>query len=223
MQKTKTTNLLKITEGETWNKICCNFADAQFPQSFEWGHAKQCEDWQVSRFAVNKNDKLYGAAQVLSKSYYGIKIAYLPRGPLWRPKYLTSSLDTARFVEVLDSIKAHFPNHLITFDFYFKDDLVLDQLLRDAGLRKISKTPAITSYVDLTPSEDELFAKLHGKWRNDLRYAHKNQITIKRYDPNSALDDLYTMLRDVAERKSFSIPIQFRTMGKGSHFGHRFG
>ncbi len=62
-----------------------SFPIASALQSWGWGEVKRLSGWTPRRLAVYREGELFGAAQILLRSFPGgLALAYVPRGPALR-------------------------------------------------------------------------------------------------------------------------------------------
>ncbi len=80
----------------------------------------------------------------------------------------------------------------------------LEKLLENSGAvpGKTLFTPT-TFWIDLTPSEDELFKSFHSKTRYNIRLAQKNGVVIKEDDTEKAFDKYLELTKETVERQGF--------------------
>lgn len=85
------------------------------------------------------------------------------------------------------------------------EDKALAQELIGAGFLKSKKEvqPQRTIILDLTKSEEELLAAMHGKTRYNIRVAQKHGIQIK-VAGHENIDDFWSLIQKTAERDTFS-------------------
>jgi hypothetical protein len=93
--------------------------------------------------------------------------------------------------------------------FAFKDLACMHVELRDKHLRPGSVAPEgwvlgpePTLLLDLTPSEDELLARMSSSRRRNIRLAERNGIQIEEATDSAFADDYYTQLEDVFGKQS---------------------
>ena len=67
-----------------WNQTLSKFENKNIFQSFEWGQLKKDEGWKISRISIINpiTQRTILLAQVLSKKYFGITVAWCPGGPV---------------------------------------------------------------------------------------------------------------------------------------------
>lgn len=71
----------KIENKDEWNSKVLACTDYNFYQSYEWGQVKNGEGWSSDRFLYEVDGK-YSLAQCFIKKMIGIKLVWIPGGPL---------------------------------------------------------------------------------------------------------------------------------------------
>ncbi len=174
-------------------------------QSYEWGEHKSRYGWKPVRLTLSDSGKVVGVGQFLVRRtpFVGGHVMYCPKGP-WIPWDDEDAVRTffKGVVTVAKREKAHTVK--IEPEVLEKNEQVKG-VLKDLGFRKARydlqfKT---TMVVDLTPSEDEMLARMKGKTRYNIRLAQKKGVHIVEDDTPQALEDLYNLHRITAERDGF--------------------
>lgn len=194
-----------IEAQQEWNSICELFDDAQFPQSFEWGEAKQIQGWEPVRLSFDKGGECIGAAQVLIKTFLGLTIAYCPRGPLWQRRKVSLDRCLLCLPNILKALQDRFLKSPFLCDWHCEDQAMPDQLLVESKFVRLRKD--MTSWVALCQNEDDIYGMLHQKWRNDLVAAKNANVCVRNYSPLSKTEELFRLLKEMAGRKNFRIGV----------------
>lgn len=133
----------------------------------------------------------------------------------------TQAIEFAHFLtELSKSLKSFLPKNTILIrydpDVSFSD--LEDKNLFNYGLKlisfgdklklkksKVDIQPPDTTLVDLTLSEDEILAKMHSKWRYNIRLSEKKGVKVTRYLGNSLslsekIDKFYELTKETNSR-----------------------
>ena len=180
-----------IEAQQEWNSICELFDDAQFPQSFEWGEAKRIQGWRPVRLSFSKGDECIGASQVLIKTFFGLTIAYCPRGPLWQRRKMGFDHCLLCLSNVLKALQERFLKNPFICDWHCDDQEMPDQLLVENKFVRVRK--GMTSWISLHQKENEIFSMFHQKWRNDLVASKKARVRVQKYSPLSKTEELFQL------------------------------
>jgi len=194
-----------------WDAVLAQFDDASVYQSWQFGQVSWGDD-NVSRLVLrDKQGQLVSAAQVriLRVPVLPFGIAYVRFGPIWKLKRKDRNL--ARFEA---GLKAVFQEYAVRrglllrlrpYGFEERDaDMI--PVLNSAGFvrtrgvhRKISKT----IIVDLSPSVDELQARLKKNWRRSLRQSSRIGLEIAECFDGSLFDEFGRLFWKMVETKKF--------------------
>jgi len=191
-----------ITSRETWNALIAALPHSHILQSWEWGDFKSRYGWQARRWVWNEGQ---AAAQILTRTARGLRVMYVPKGPLldWGDDSLR-----ARVLNDLQSLARRERAIFIKID---PDLPIADstQVTSDLGLRtwRFSSDQIQfrnTVVMDLTRAEPELLAGMKQKTRYNLRLAEKEGVSVR---PGSLadLDLLYRMYAETSVRDGFVI------------------
>lgn len=168
-------------------------------QSWEWGEFKKKTSNQVVRLGIFDKQRMSTAYQVSFHSIPKLSytIGYFPKGPVPDRRMLEALVDLgakkkAIFIKLEPNVK--------------KVEQVehLNQLLNNFDLRSAKSvfTPH-TFQIDLTPSEEELMAKMKAKTRYNVRLAERNGVKV--YEDNStfAFETYLRLTRETSLRQGF--------------------
>lgn len=192
-----------VVDSEAWNAICAEFADAEFPQSHEWGEARQ--GWEAVRWVLTDDLGPIAAAQVLIKSRFGVQMVYCPRGPVWQRRNTGSPEQLDALGRMLDALALQYRGSALVFDWHCESESIPADMLTSRGFRHL--TDGMTALIDLEPSVEVIRASFHRKWRNDLQKAEQTPLDIRRHEANSFLSELYALVGATAERKRFAVGV----------------
>ncbi len=160
---------------------------AALQQSWRYGAAAAALGRTVRHAEIRSGGRLIGLAQVLVRKAFGLRVAFIPRGPVWIDappaaaaealKALRRSLQRQGPCLLIAACDARVPGHV---------PLV---------------SPATMAETDLTAGPEALRRGLHGKWRNRLTAAERTGIDVSRSDPGPA--DLQVLFqRDAAQQRA---------------------
>lgn len=166
-------------------------------QSWEWGDFRESLGLPLLRYGIFQDDKMTRAFQLtlhkipFTKKYVG----YLPKGP-------------APDQELSDALEIVGKKHNCAFIKIEPDIKITSEDQKAASFKKSPK-PLFTKYnfvLDLTPSEDELMAKMHQKTRYNVRLAQKKGVIVE-----ERVDD---------EGLEIYLNLYFETTGRQNYHGH---
>ena len=163
---------------------------------------------------------------VLTRSFAHnlFSIAYIPLFP--KLPFLEQSADeqTIEFANLISDIakalKAQLPSNTIAirFDPYIDFESIEERDLFNVGMKtvafadglkmrknKVDIQPPDTTLVDLTVDEDEILARMHSKWRYNIRLSEKKGVVVHRYLGNDVnlsekIDKFYELTKETNAR-----------------------
>ena len=177
-----------LSAGE-WESFLLDHPQAHLLQTSTWGELKARHGWRPLR--LSRGDA--GAQVLLRQILPGIRVAYVPRGPLgpWKqmlPELVEASRASGAFALILE------PN---------ADDPEADGL---AGLgftpSAMSIQPATSLRVELRGSEEEILDRMHQKTRYNIGLAGRRGVSVRPWgDPQG----FAAMLRATGDRQGFGV------------------
>ena len=201
-----------------WNLLAAALPQAHILQSWEWGDFKSRYGWSARRFVWKATDlpSALAAAQLLTRSERGLRVMYVPKGPLlnWedgalRAQVLSDLKNLARrehsiFVKIDPDLPL--PDHV-----RLSINMPSLELFRTpgpaAGLWRFSRDQIQfrnTVQLDLRRSEAEILAGMKQKTRYNVRLAEKRGVQV-RLGSLADLDLLYAMYAQTSLRDGFVI------------------
>ncbi len=209
--------------------------DGSFLQTPFWCQFKARHGWTYNRFlltitynAEKEEQTLTQEAAVLNRSFAKNKfsIAYIPLFPKlpFDTEEITAGDQTIEFANLLNDIalalKPFLPQNTIAvrFDPDVDFDSVEERNEYNHGIKIVSFAdrlklhknhvdiqPPDTSLVDLTASEEEILARMHQKWRYNIRLSQKKGVSVKKYLGNSLnlsekIDRFYELTKETNAR-----------------------
>jgi lipid II:glycine glycyltransferase (peptidoglycan interpeptide bridge formation enzyme) len=163
-------------------------------QSWRWGEFRAAWGWQPKRFLCRRDGRVVAAVQLLFRPTPLGTLAYVPRGPVCAP-------DDPAVPALLDQV-ARLAGRAFAVRF---EPSWLDGTVSPGqwGLRASPDTqPRSTAYVDLRPSEAELLAGMHQKWRYNLGLAARRGVMVRR-GGETDLPAFARMIQETARRDRF--------------------
>lgn len=217
---------------EEWNKIIATLPGSHLLQTSEWAQVKKAYGWQPMPFVwyghhsdgSPDEDKIVAAAMILKKgiSLAGVStkigIFYSPKGPLlnWSDNAIRR-----RVLEDLEKFTRQHAGIFIKIDpdvmlghgipgstevVEFESGMATVDELGQRGWRFSSDQIQFrnTVMIDLSPSEDEMIARMKQKTRYNIRLASKKGVTV-RQGTIEDLPMLYRMYAETSIRDGFVI------------------
>ena len=168
----------------------------------------------------------HSEVSVLTRSFAHnlFSIAYIPLFPKLLFENMSAEEQTpelAAFIyELAKELKNYLPDNVIAirFDPYIDFETLDDRKIFNVGMKtvcfadklrirknKVDIQPPDTTIVDLTADEEEILARMHSKWRYNIRLSEKKGVTVKRYLGNdinlsSKIDVFYTLTQETNAR-----------------------
>ncbi len=186
---------------------------------------------EISFSKKNDNDDLSSEfcsqeVSVLTRSFAHnlFSIAYIPLFPKLPFSELTADEQTIEFANLVSDIakalKAQLPTNTIAirFDPYIDFESIEERDLFNVGMKtvafadglkirknKVDIQPPDTTLVDLTVGEDEILARMHSKWRYNIRLSEKKGVVVHRYLGNDVnlsekIDKFYELTKETNAR-----------------------
>ncbi len=193
---------------DEWADVVRGFDDATLYQT--WAHdAVRWGERRMSHLVLKRREKVVAAAQVriLKLPILKAGIAYLFKGPMWRPTGSAPDMDIFR--HMMRALREEYatrrglllrviPNEIDEESGRFRD------VLESEGYRHRTSAKAYRTFLlDLEPSLEELRKKLRHTWRTNLNKAETRDFQIQ----EGTRDDLYAqfvrLYEEMHERKRF--------------------
>jgi len=172
-------------------------------QTYSWGEFKKSHGWTPRYFQVNDAHGICGSFVGLEKSKFGIRILYIPKGPLW-------SNDESRefiFSKIKQLAKEYFFVRISPASFNLSQNNAFQDILQNNGFmyskNKQLQTKA-TIYIDINPAEEDILASFHTKTRYNVRLAEKRGVTVENLHVKD-IDVFYELMQKMAKRQSYSL------------------
>ena len=177
-----------------WDAFLSQFPNAHILQSAAWGELKSAYGWEVHRLVAGNS----GAQVLFRRLSYGIKFAYIPKGPIgedwdsiWAEVDLLCRQAGAVFLKVEPDAWERVTNGS-------RPMASLD------GFRPSGHAiqPMRTLIVDLTGDEMSVLGRMKQKTRYNVRLAQKRGIVVK---PSSDLETFYRLMEITSKRDHFGV------------------
>jgi lipid II:glycine glycyltransferase (peptidoglycan interpeptide bridge formation enzyme) len=177
---------------EAWEAFLARHPDAHLLQSSAWGDLKAHFGWEPVRLARSDS-----GAQILVRRFpFGLRLAYVPRGPVgaWLPDLLPDLIAACREQKVF----------AIKLEPDAPEATELEADLRRHGFHPSPHTvqPRRTLAVDLLADEAVLLGRMHSKTRYNIRLAERKGVSVR---ASSDLPAFQRLLGATAQRDQFSV------------------
>jgi len=212
-------NLSLCASAADWNALAASLPQAHVLQSWEWGDFKSRYGWSARRFVWKSEETspALAAAQVLTRLERGLRILYVPKGPLlnWsdaalRWQVLADLQNLARreraiFIKIDPDLPLPANAGILSVDMPSLE--VFGPQTSPASRWRFSQDQIQfrnTVHLDLRQSESEILAGMKQKTRYNVRLAEKRGVRV-RLGSRADLDLLYAMYAQTSLRDGFVI------------------
>ncbi|MAG35141.1 MAG: hypothetical protein CL878_02680, partial [Dehalococcoidia bacterium] len=196
----------EMVPAHEWDNVVLSLPGAHLLQSAAWATAREQLGWTPHRLAFRRAGHLVGTALVLRRPLPlpGLGIGYIPKGPILADWNGQAVSDVAR------ALAAWARDHRVLWlkldpDVEANNTAVAHDL-DTAGFRPSEEQVQLpaTMLVDLGGSEDELLARMHRKWRYNVRLAQRRGVQV-REGATADLTTFYSLYQETAARDQFVI------------------
>jgi peptidoglycan pentaglycine glycine transferase (the first glycine) len=211
-------NLARCASAADWNALVAALPQAHILQSWEWGSFKHRYGWSARRFVWRNGPRpeALAAAQVLTRSERGLRVMYVPKGPLlnWDDAPLRAQVladlqalaqrEHAIFIKIDPDLPLPAEVHLAV---NMPSLALFSSGNPAAGQWRFSRDQIQfrnTVQLDLRRSEAEILAGMKQKTRYNVRLAEKRGVQV-RLGSLADLDLLYVMYAQTSLRDGFVI------------------
>lgn len=189
-----------------WDDLVLSLPGAHLLQGAAWAAAREQLGWTQQRLAFRRAGRLVGTALVLRRSLPipGLGIGYVPKGPILAEWSSAAAGDVAR------ALTAWARDQRVLWlkldPDVAADNRVVASALAAAGFRPAAEQVQLpaTMLVDMRGSEDELLARMHRKWRYNVRLAQRRGVQVRAGDTDD-LATFYRLYEETAARDHFVI------------------
>ncbi|MDH3943964.1 MAG: peptidoglycan bridge formation glycyltransferase FemA/FemB family protein [Anaerolineae bacterium] len=213
-------------DAKTWNEIISSFPEPHILQSYEWGQIKSYYGWEpIHKVWKDEDGHLISAALILEREIkipvFGkkLRMLYVPKGPILRDWG-----DTELHAGILADLQKLARERNA---FFLMIDPEVTRGVGEPGTESAKENTAgsdlqnelriaewrpsrdqvqfrNTVIVDLTPTEDEILARMKQKTRYNVRLAGRKGVSV-RVGGSNDLEMLYRMYAETAVRDRFVI------------------
>jgi lipid II:glycine glycyltransferase (peptidoglycan interpeptide bridge formation enzyme) len=196
-----------VSNAERW-ELLVQESKGHLLQTWAWGELKCRFGWRAERLALPHGQDGPAAAQVLYRQIApGLRLAYVPRGPLVQ--------DPTRASALLVLLAAHVRARgcfLLKIEPDWARGDPRDAALAGAGSGTHTQfapsaeavQPSTTIQIDLTADEQAILGRMKPKWRYNIRLSEKKGIHV-RAGTGSDLSTFYELMQATGRRDRFAI------------------
>ena len=189
---------------EAWDRFIARDPRGHLLQTWAWGELKSAFGWAPLRLAVESDGALLAGAQVLYRRMGPFSMGYIPKGPvileetpgvtalLWRAIHACSRRMRAVVLKVEPE--------------WYDGESNRHEWLASQGFSPSHECiqPRSTIIVDLSPTEQEILARMKSKWRYNIRLSARKGVEV-RQGTLADIDIFYSLLHTTGERDGFAI------------------
>ncbi len=182
-----------------WDVFVQSHPQAHILQSAAWGQLKTDNSWQAETVQAGA-----AGALVLIRGALGLRLAYVPRGPLvdWDNREQLAAL-----LAKLDAVCRARGVFFMKWEPELPDDAGCAQALRDLGFRPSAQTvqPRRTVVVDLTGAEADILSRMKQKTRYNIGLAVKKGVQARLAQGEADLQRFTDLMTVTGARDSFGV------------------
>ena len=202
---------------ERWHELLIGFDDASFYQTWSYGRVRWGEE-NLSHVLLRKDGVLVSMAQlrIIVFPFKAGGVAYLPWGPLWRPRVSKPDLEHLR-----NMVIALKEEYVIRRGFLLR---VLPKRMATSedGMRDLYEAegfawrpdPQQSVFVNLSESLETIKKKLRRGWRRSLEASQKAGLEYIEGTDDHLFDEGLKIVQEMKKRKQF---VEFKNMDKIRH------
>lgn len=196
---------------ETWYELLRQFEDANIYQTWAYGLVRSGR-LNMSHLVVKEGGKVVGIAQIriMRAPIIRAGVAYVMWGPLWRRR--GESPDTGVLRQLLRGIRREYAVNrglLVRLNpaLFEEHHAGIIPILEEEGfVRRYEGRHSRTILMDVTPSREELHARLRPHWQRELKVAGKQQLDLVEGDEAQLFEQFILMYKEMVARKQFREP-----------------
>jgi peptidoglycan pentaglycine glycine transferase (the first glycine) len=198
-------NLTPVTtiRDAVWNDLV-QATNGSFLQTTAWNDVKSKWGWISHRVGIESNGRLIAGAQLLFRALpLGFSIAYIPRGPLM---VSDNPAVTDSLYQAIHQLCRRKRAVLLTIepDWQLPSPNIAELAIAKFRPAPATIQPSATIMVDLRPSEDEILAQMHQKWRYNIRLAGRKDINV-RVGTEADIPTFHALTQVTGERDAFAV------------------
>ena len=188
---------------EQWDRLVAADPRGHLLQTWAWGQLKGEFGWAPERLAVERDGALLAGAQVLYRRVGPLRIAYIPKGPVWVED--DEPLVTALWQAIHRQARRR-GAILLKVEPEWREDEAPPAWLGGQGWRPSRECiqPRRTIWVDLQATEEEILARMKPKWRYNIRLAERKGVQV-REGRAAEVGIFYALLQITGRRDGFGI------------------
>lgn len=197
-------NIIYVGENknESWDK-CVLEGNGSFLQSWEWGEFQKSLGRKMWRLAVTKTDGSFGLC-VLAVKYElpsGKNYLYCPR--------IDITQNSKEIFNELKSIASREKSLFLKIDPELDRDKLKETKIEVLGFAKSFKEiqPRNTLILNITKTEEELFAEMKSKTRYNIKLAKRKELVVEKCENDSekkkCFDSFWPLMQETADRNKF--------------------
>lgn len=196
------------TDREGWDALVAAHPHGHFLQSWAWGELKSQFGWTPIRVGIVSPGDTgpRAAAQMLVRSFMGLSVCYVPRGPMFAGE---PAIDTALLAALRRLARRRRAAFLRLEPNVCEDTAesrTLHSFLQRVGFRVAEPLQPHTSiHLSLEPSTQQLFAAFSKGHRADVRRAERTGLTVRSGASEADFDAFYALMEATAARAEFAI------------------
>ena len=187
-----------------WDAFVDSHANAHLLQTSAWAALKQQFGWQAFRVALADPDgTLLAGASILLRSALGIRVAYVPRGPItdWTDSVLCGALLDAMEAACRSRGAASIKIEPGLSDAHH-NRLMLSRYGFIASRQAVQ--PRSTIVLDIAGGESEILSRMKNKWRYNIRLSERKGVTVREAGPHD-LAAFNELMHTTGERDDFAV------------------
>jgi lipid II:glycine glycyltransferase (peptidoglycan interpeptide bridge formation enzyme) len=174
-------------------------------QTWEWGEFRDETGVEVERLGFFQSGKIQHGLQVtfhpLPMPLDGYSVGYFPRGDMPDEEQLSALEQLAQKHNALFIKMEPNVSHPVDTPSAHRD--IADFLLKNGAQPGRHLFTKYTFQLDLTPSEDQLFANLDSKTRYNVRLAYRKGVKIVEDSTAQGMDTYLQILKETTKRQQF--------------------
>jgi lipid II:glycine glycyltransferase (peptidoglycan interpeptide bridge formation enzyme)/LmbE family N-acetylglucosaminyl deacetylase len=196
---------IREADAAEWAAFVASRPDAHLLQRAEWGALKSQFGWDPQWLVVADRAGILGGAQVLWRSQWGLRVAYVPRGPVWARAEPANAL----LIQALERLARRRHAVFLRLEPNSLDDGSFDarhSALLLAGFEPTSPTqPEASIHLDLAPEAKDLLGGASKGHRADVRRAERLGVSVRVGHSQADLDSFYAIMQATGQRAGFNI------------------
>lgn len=184
-----------------WDAFVQDAPHGHFLQASAWAAVRATQGWRSRRVVLRDrgSGRILAGAQTLVRGRPGLRMAYLPRGPVAAPEDpRLPLLAAAVYAGTADCVFTRFEPH-------WTDTVATRRVLENLGLREAEPVqPPSTLLLDLAPGAAALLAGMKQKWRYNIRVAERRGVSVSLVDDEAGWDRFEGLVHHTARRNAFA-------------------